>query len=239
MPTPVKLPARVAEVVEHAQDLRSFVLVPERRSPAFLPGQFLHLAVDPWDQASHWPESRVFSIASSPFERDRLRITVSRQGAFTHRMFAELRVGSTVWLKLPYGTFCPDAAAPAVLLAGGSGVAPFVSYLGWALVKAPAAAIELHYGARSLDLLVYRETVESYRERGLSNLHAHYYTETPSLDGHATQGRLSARTAWAGAAEPRAARFYLSGPKAMVDTLRGDLLELGASPLAVISDDWS
>ena len=43
-----------------------------RRCPLFKPGQFLHLAIDPYDGAGFWPESRVFSIASSPRDRDRL-----------------------------------------------------------------------------------------------------------------------------------------------------------------------
>ena len=163
MPTPVKLPARVTDIQGHSDSLRSFTLSPERRPPPFRAGQFLHLALDSWDPSAHWPESRVFSIASSPLEREQLRITVSRQGAFTTRMFQELAVGSTVWLKLPYGDFCPDATlrGPAVLMAGGSGITPFVSFLEWARVRAPGAAIDLHYGARTPELLVYRKSVES------------------------------------------------------------------------------
>jgi ferredoxin-NADP reductase len=235
MPTPVKLPARVTEVVRHADDLRSFVLVPGRRVPAFLPGQFLHLALDPYDPASHWPESRVFSIASSPLGRESLRITVSRQGGFTRRMFEELDVGREVWLKLPYGSFCPDARGPTVLLAGGSGITPFVSFLGWAQQQAPATAIDLHYGARSPELLIYREAVESL---GLSGLRIHYYAETAPAGSFARVGRLSAQAAWDGASDPLAARFYLSGPKVMIDLFRRDLLALGARPEAVLSDDW-
>jgi ferredoxin-NADP reductase len=236
----VKVPARVVDVVVHSSDLRSFVLAPERRVPVFRPGQFLHLALDAWDPSAHWPESRVFSIASSPLERERLRITVSRQGAFTARMFTELDAGSSVWLKLPYGTFCLDASAGgrAVLLAGGSGITPFVSFLEWASARAPGAAIDLHYGARSPELLVYRDSVESCRVRGMTRLRAHYYAETAAPAEGLVIGRLSIARAWEALEEPLGARFYLSGPKAMVDGFRSELLGLGARPEAVQSDDW-
>jgi ferredoxin-NADP reductase len=215
------------------------VLTPERRVPVFRPGQFLHLALDPWDPSAHWPESRVFSIASSPTERDHLRITVSRQGVFTTRMLAELSVGSTVWLKLPYGTFCPNAAGPGrtVLLAGGSGITPFASFLPWAGVRAQKAAIDLHYGARTPELLVYRDAVERWKA-SLKDLRTHYYAEEGSPADGVFMGRLSVERAWAALSNPLAARFYLSGPRAMIDAFRSELLTLGARPDAVLSDDW-
>ena len=66
MPTPVKLPATVQEIITHGDDVFSLRLAPQRQIPPYLPGQFLHLALDAYDPSSHWPESRVFSIATSP-----------------------------------------------------------------------------------------------------------------------------------------------------------------------------
>lgn len=240
MPTPVRLAARVVEIIEHADDLRSFLLQPERPLPPFRPGQFLHLAIDPWTPTSHWPESRVFSIASSPFERERLRVTVSRKGAFTTRMFEELAVDARVWLKLPYGTFCPTPGdvGKTVLLAGGSGITPFVSVLEWAAVKSPGALIDLHYGARRPSLLVYREVVERHQAAGLGGLRLHLYAEEPGGAGDLVAGRISADCAWQAAADAPGSRFYLSGPKGMIDALRTRLLELGAEAPSVMSDEW-
>ena len=239
MPTPVKLPARVTDIQGHSDSLRSFTLSPERRPPPFRAGQFLHLALDCWDPSAHWPESRVFSIASSPLEREQLRITVSRQGAFTTRMFQELAVGSTVWLKLPYGDFCPGATlrGPAVLMAGGSGVTPFISFLLWASVREPKALVYLHYGARTPRLLIYRDVISSCSER-MSNLTAHYYSETGEPAEGLHIARLSVERAWKALRDPLSSRFYLSGPKAMIDAFRQDLLARGTQPDNVLSDDW-
>jgi ferredoxin-NADP reductase len=244
LPTPIKVAAQIVDIIEHTDDLRSFVMKPERRIPAFIPGQFLHLAIDAYAPGMHWPDSRVFSIASSPKEREHVRVTISRQGQFTSRMFNELRLGSTVWLKLPYGTFCPsaDQSERMVMLAGGSGVTPFISFLEWAVVERPQVAIDLHYGARTAELLIYRNTIEQCRQRGLQRLNVRYYVE--QADGGASDqelrvGRISASQAWNDAAEPNRAKFYLSGPRTMIDLFRSQLVGLGADRTRVLSDDWS
>ncbi len=53
----------------------------------------MHLALDRYDPGGFWPDSRVFSIASSPVERQRLTITYAVKGAFTTRMERELTPG--------------------------------------------------------------------------------------------------------------------------------------------------
>lgn len=244
MPTPVKLPAVVVEVIKHAPDLRSYLLAPERALPRFRPGQFLHLALDPYQPSSHWPESRVFSIASSPDVADRLRITVSLKGAFTRRMFAELAAGGRVWLKLPFGSFCPTVSPeqPAVLLAGGTGITPFVSFVEWAAVRQPEGLVEVHYAARRPGLLIYRDLLESCQARWPS-LRLKLYAEEMDGEGEHGQGeirrgRISVPEVWSRLPSPKAARFYLSGPRGMIDAFRQVLLELGAGADAVITDEW-
>jgi ferredoxin-NADP reductase len=244
VPTPIKVAAQISEVIQHADDLRSFIMVPTRRIPVFAPGQFLHLALDAYESGSHWPDSRVFSIASSPLARESLRVTISRQGPFTTRMFEELRVGSQVWLKLPYGSFSPnvDLAGRTVMLAGGSGVTPFISFLRWAAASHPKAAIDLHYGARTADMLIYRDEIEQCIADGMSDLRVSYYVEQSSggaLPANTQVGRLSTKAAWQALTDPASSRFYLSGPKAMIDAFRSQLVGLGATPDAVLSDDWS
>lgn len=157
-------------------------------------------------------------------------------------MFAELTVGNTVWVKLPYGTFCPNADAPGrvVLLAGGSGITPFISFLEWAVTAQPAAAVDLHYGARSLELLIYRPTIEKCQAAGLRDLRVRYYVEqATATDPSLTLGRLCTERVWNGLADPRSCRFYLSGPRAMIEAFRAQLIGFGAPAQAVLSDDWS
>ena len=97
--------------------------------PRFRAGQFLHLALDPYDPTGFWPESRVFSIASPPAQRDSVRITYAVHGQFTARMESDLAEGRQVWIKMPYGDFVIESQADVVLFAGGTGVTAFTAFL--------------------------------------------------------------------------------------------------------------
>jgi ferredoxin-NADP reductase len=113
MPQPARIRAKVTRIEDHAPGVRSLILATERPVPRFQPGQFLHLAIDPYDPASHWPDSRVFSIASPPQSRSEIQITVSAVGVFTRRIL-ELKTGDEVWVKLPYGDFVIEALPEAL-----------------------------------------------------------------------------------------------------------------------------
>ena len=56
------------------------------RSFKFLPGQFLHIALDEdYDGTGQWPESRCFSMQSNPDE-ETIKITYAVKGSFTQEM---------------------------------------------------------------------------------------------------------------------------------------------------------
>ena len=88
-----KIPCVVRAVTDHGERVYTVELEPSSPVPRFKPGQFLHLALDPYEPGGFWPESRVFSIASSPDERDRLAITYAVKGTFTSRMERGLAPG--------------------------------------------------------------------------------------------------------------------------------------------------
>jgi len=130
MANPIKLKATVDSIKAYGEGVYEVSMIPEGFVPRYKAGQFLHLAIDDYDPAGgFWPESRVFSIASSWGSSD-IRIVYSVKGAYTKRIEETLRAGSVVWLKLPYGSFVIDGALQpgqsAVLVAGGTGVSPSV-----------------------------------------------------------------------------------------------------------------
>ena len=224
-----RIKCRVLAVTDHGERVHTVELEPSIPVPPFKPGQFLHLAIDPYDGAGFWPESRVFSIASSPQIRDRLTITYAAKGAFTGRMEEELVPGATVWAKLPYGEFVIDDRRDAVLFAGGTGVTAFTAFL-QSLTPDHASRVLLFYGARTPDLFVYGPLVRSMA------------VQVPALTSHlvceATQGRLSVEAAWP-AIEPLADPvFYLSGPPPMLGALSDQLRGRGVPPEAIRTDAW-
>lgn len=224
-----KIRCTVLRVVDHGERVYSIELKPSEPVPHFLPGQFLHLALDLNEPGGFWPDSRVFSIASSPDQRDRLLITYAVKGTFTTRMERELKPGREVWVKLPYGEFVVDPARDAVLFAGGTGVTAFTAFLQSLSPELPTR-VELFYGARTADLFVYGDLVEACA-RNVPSVRCALVCEE-------TQGRLNVGVAWPVIEGLRNPLFYLSGPPAMLSALRHQLLEHGVADESIRIDAW-
>jgi NAD(P)H-flavin reductase len=73
-----------------------------------------------------------------------------------------MRPGDTVEMQAPMGYFVPKQPfRDAVLVATGTGIAPFRSYLAWPAVIEGGRRIDLIFGARYETGLVYREEFEA------------------------------------------------------------------------------
>lgn len=233
----------VERVERHSTDVATFHLAWIGPRLRFRPGQFVHVALDAYDPSRHWPESRVFSIASAPSDPHGMRLTVSRQGRFTSRLLDEVECGGTLWCKGPYGEFevrADDPDAPVVLVAGGTGITPFCAFMEEAIHR-PAIAIapvRLYYGARTATLLPYARLAERCAA-ALPRFEARLFAEEGELPAGVARGRLDiARIAGAPNDVPTA-RFYLSGPPAMIAAFAAHLRDgRGVPPERVVVDAW-
>jgi len=234
-----KLACRIERIVDHGERVYTVTLRPERPAPRFRAGQFLHLALDPYDPSRFWPESRVFSIASSPAARDVLRLTYSVRGRFTARMEAELAEGGQIWIKMPYGDFVIDSAKDAVLFAGGTGISAFSAFLE-GLGPTSTQAITIAYGARTRDLLIYRDVVERSVRNGAATRVMFFVEEQAggASGGGTEHGRVSVAATWPFVARPFEAAYYISGPPAMLRSIAHDLQERGVTAGAIHIDAW-
>jgi ferredoxin-NADP reductase len=224
-----KIACIVEDVRSHGEHVYTIVLRPAAPAPRFKPGQFLHLALDAYQPGGFWPESRVFSIASSPRERDRLAITYAVKGRFTARMEAELAAGREVWVKLPYGEFVVDPSRDAVLFAGGTGVTAFTAFL-QSLEAGRAPRVLLFYGARTPELFVYGPLAEACA-RDVPSLAC-------SLVAEGTSGVLDVERVWTAIETLQAPAFYLSGPPQMLAALSAQLRDRGVPDERICTDAW-
>ena len=233
---PQKVHCTVTQVIDHGERVYSLFLKPDFPAPRFRPGQFLHLALDPYTPGDFWPESRVFSIASAPEERSMLRITYAVKGQFTTRMESEIQPGSHVWVKLPYGEFIISPESDACLLAGGTGMTAFTAFLA-GLQPSYARHVHLFYGARCPELLIFRALVETTRQH-CSQLHAFYMVEQGSDEVNFIPGRIDLDMVWKSLADPIATTYYLAGPPEMLRVLTRGLGARGVQQRQIIIDAW-
>lgn len=161
-----ELNAVIQQLVEVAPGLMVIRVVPEGwELPPFTPGQFAVLGLPPEaprceladpDDEEHKPGKlirRAYSIASSSVAREYLElyITLVRSGALTPRLFA-LEPGDRLWLgpKIT-GRFTLDEApkdADLVLVATGTGLAPYMSMLRTMMPEGDGRRIAVFLGAR-------------------------------------------------------------------------------------------
>jgi ferredoxin-NADP reductase len=232
---PQKFRCQVMDILDHGERVYSVILKPENPAPRFLAGQFLHLALDKYAPGDFWPDSRIFSIASTPFERDLLRITYSVKGHFTTRMESELRLGAEVWVKIPYGEFIVNSEKDVCLLAGGTGVTAFTAFLAGLSAKY-SHHVYLFYGARRPDLLIYRPLVEAAAAR-CPVLRQVYLVEQGPAVGCLTS-RMEVDVIWRTLPEPLSVTYYLSGPPEMISGLTSGLSQHNVASEQIVADAW-
>jgi sulfhydrogenase subunit gamma (sulfur reductase) len=150
--------ARVAEIVDEAPGLKTFVLEPPEPM-VFEPGQFVLVSKLGTGES-------VFAISSSPKERGRIAVSVQAVGKHTNIMH-ELDPGEVVGLRGPYGNSFPidDWKTKRVyVIGGGIGLAPLRPVI-YSLLdrKGEFASLSLIYGARSPELLVYKPELEAWK----------------------------------------------------------------------------
>lgn len=241
MPLTRKIPCIITSIVDHGGGVYTIELEPQKTLPRFLPGQFMHLAVDEYDPSSFWPESRVFSIASRSVEKSSLTISYSVKGKYTTRMSKELAEGANVWVKLPYGEFIIRSDRDIVLVAGGTGITAFTAFLE-NLTSDNVRDIQLFYGARNKKLLLYEKMI-SQAAQSFSGLSVHYFLEElPEQADMSDQvyhlGRLSINEIWDTLSDPITYVYYLSGPPEMLKLFSGQLNERGVKKEDIRIDAW-
>lgn len=234
MANPVKIRAIVTSVVKHTESVVSYIFVPQGRVPKFRAGQFLHIALDEYHSDAQWPESRVFSIASSPSERaSELAVTISVKGRFTERIYQTLEEGSECWLKLPYGEFLFPPDKHLTLIAGGVGITPYLAFLQQMLEEQSAQKVRLYYGIRSVAHYLFGGLLTRC-EAELPNFNKTIYCEAGA--GLGEQGILDIDSIYSAA--PDESLFYLSGPPAMITKFKARLYDLGVDRQSIRVDDW-
>lgn len=214
---------RIAEVRRETPSAVTLVLEDAERPGSFdfRPGQFFTLVTD----IDGRPVRRAYSASSAP-GTSRLEVTVKQVdgGRFSTHVHRNLRVGDRLLVRGPSGTFHVDPAAAdeVVLVAAGSGVTPVMSMIRSLLAAPGTRRIALLYSSRSEDEVIFAAEL-----RRLEQKYARRFAVTHILTGK--RGRLDATGVreWLTELRPSdAARYYLCGPEALMDTVQGVLTEL-------------
>ncbi len=221
--TPRIYPCKVAKI-EHltADVLRLFLKLPETDVLQWRPGQYLDFLLGDGHR-------RAFSIANARIGKDLIELHIRRVpgGRFTQYLFEELKERDLLRIEAPLGGYFLriDAGRPILMMAGGTGIAPFKAMLEYALDLGLQQPIHLYWGVRHQDDLYLLDHLNHWAEGYVG------FRATPVLSepGPGWQGR----SGWVHTAlladYPDLGGFdlYMSGPPAMIQAARGDCLAHG------------
>lgn len=191
------------------------------------PGQFLHIAIDEdYDGSSQWPDSRCFSMQSNPSE-ETIKITYAVKGEFTRQMEQTLKVGSEVWLKLPYGDLFqqPHNKTNTVFIAGGTGITPFLSLFTHESFNEYINP-KIYLGFRSKDYNIYDTELDNSCNPQKS-VKLYYEDKDGILDINSIAEDNGCNS-----------NYFISGPPAMIKAFKNCLIEKSIPVSNVLTDDW-
>lgn len=194
----------------------------------YKPGQFLHLAIDEdYDGMGQWPDSRCFSMQSSPSE-DTIKITYAVKGVFTNKMSTSLRVGNKVWLKLPYGDLFQQVYSKVntVFIAGGTGITPFLSLFNDESFNKYINP-KIYIGFRNESYNIYNCELEK-----IKNDDPDIKIILEDIDGVINIENIFE-------VNGTKAVYFISGPPGMIKHFKNQLIKRGVTASHVFTDDWA
>jgi benzoate/toluate 1,2-dioxygenase reductase subunit len=209
--------------VERLSDTSIAFMLKAPSALGFLPGQYANVTVPGTDQL------RSYSFSSAPGEQ-----TVSflvrdiPQGVMSSFLRDQAAPGMTVSVAGPAGSFyLRDIKRPVLFLAGGTGLAPFLSMLEKIAVTGCTHPIHLIYGVTNDADLVAVDRLEGFAERipGFTfaccvAAEASGYPRKGYVTGHIEPAHLNGGDV----------DIYLCGPPPMVEAVRGWLVRQGVTP---------
>ena len=221
---------QVAEVRSVAQGLTEVVLRPLGRPVDFLPGQFALVYLEAKDGWHRHP----FTIASSPHE-DVVRVTVKALGDYTSRLAELVEPGMPAVIGGPHGRFSHlKGTANQVWIAGGVGVAPFLSWLRALDGKELRQQVDFFYSSDG-------EAPFADEIREIAGRHAglRAHLIDTGVEGRLTSARVLDAVAAAGG-DRRGLSVFMCGPQGMLRTFQTELRKAGVPARRIHREyfDW-
>ncbi|GHJ97893.1 molybdopterin oxidoreductase [Streptomyces sp. NE5-10] len=241
----------VTSSTETSPGVRTLGLAPQDggRLPDYRPGQHLTVRAENRDGTSQDPaQGRSYSLVGPALDTDRrdYRIAVRKipDGAFSTWLHEEAAVGDRLHVTSPGGVFAIPTHTdhPVVLLAGGIGITPFLSYLETlAATGGTVPEVVLHYGNRNSTDHPFKGRLRELARLITALRIVDHYAAPAATD---TLGRDYDREGFIGVDDidpalfERRARFYMCGPQPMMDALTDALIGRGVPPFEVFSEKF-
>lgn len=229
--------ATIVAIRQETPSVKSLVLELERDDFAFLPGQYVDLAIQT-------PEDVIvggFSITSSPLQKGTIELAIKKlpYGRAALHLHERAAVGDTVLVAGPSGDFFyqPAMGGPLLLIAGGIGITPLMSILRFAHDAQLDVRLTLLYSAKTPSELAFYDELKKIAAQN-PRIKCRFTVTQPH--GEPWQGRVGRIDAsmLREHIEHKDTLVYLCGPPGMLGDVTGMLQALGVEASGIKVEQW-
>lgn len=204
----------------------------------YTPGQYggFTLINPPETDASG--NTRRFSLLSAPHQ-DHISIATRLQTSAYKRVLSQFNPGDVIKFAGPTGNFVlhTEATTPAVLIAGGIGIAPFYSMIQHAVQHASSQPIYLFYGNQTEEDACYLQELQQWQAQHPA-LHFIPVLAKPTAEWSGETGFITDTILKKYITDLSSPIYYICGSPAMVTTLQETLMEMGIEADKIKIEDF-
>jgi ferredoxin-NADP reductase len=222
---------QIREIHQPSPDVVVLELADKSGQPVFdfRPGQYVMISYA--NEKGRLERKHAFSLASSPAEKDHIRLGIKIGGKFTQGLL-KLKKGSQVLVNGPFGGFIFDEKKhhDSVFLAGGIGITPFFSAMQYAADKGLPNKMTLLYSNKTVEGTLFFREIRDLEKKNKNLRSLFSVTDKnvlPVLKGVVNR-RLDAGMIQDFAGGVSGKTFFICGPASFMKSMKQHLLTLGA-----------
>ena len=185
--------------------------------------------------------ARTLSFATSPNDQSSFMVAMRMRKTAFKNSLQSIAPGTQVKVTRPMGSFTlhKDSSRPAVFLAGGIGITPTLSIIGWATEERLPHKLYLFYSNRTPEETAFMDRLEGWVKQNPN----FKLVPTATRPNHSSWpheiGRINKEMLTRHLPEIQTAIYYLAGPPGMVAAMRQLLESLDVSEDNIKTEEFA
>ena len=226
--------AKVVGIIQETHDTRTFRLKVDAPFQ-YIPGQFIMTCLKGGvSAAGEKLPARAYSMASAPGEETvDITLNLIPNGKLTPHLF-RLKDGDELDVKGPFGKFTLDESAKnIVVIAGGTGIAPFRAFWKYLIKKGHASKLTVLYSAKTKNDIIYKHEIEEIKKAGVKVV-----VTLTREDWDGNRGRIGAEMIKNNVPHLNDSLFYICASIEMVKSMEELLHGMGVAKEMIKKEIW-
>lgn len=228
--------AEIIKIIKLSDRLKIFRLKwDEIQEFNFKAGQFINLSSNDFLDENGKLVRRAYSIVNSSHEKKYLELCIAKQTYFSKFMNENVKEGDILNIEGPFGHFLlKECTENITFIAGGTGIAPMISFIRTLKKEKCEKNIWLFYSVRKKEDLAYLEELKQHSEENPK----FHFIYTCTRENKEWNGRKERLTEFLHEYIITNRDCYICGPPQMDQSIKEKLKELGVKKENIFAEKW-